>query len=381
MSDLEYSVTFFSNFLLHHQTPFCEEMVKRLGNGFTFVATRTIPEEQLKLGYHDLSHSASYALNAYEDDESMDKALRLAISSDVVIFGAAPERFVAERLKRNLLTFRYSERFFKTGYLKLLNPKVLWYHYINNFKPRNKKYYMLCASAYTARDCRLIHAFPGKTFKWGYFPETKAYRDISELLEQKRSHSILWAGRLIGWKHPDITIHLAEKLKNEGYSFTLNIIGSGVMEEVLKKMIEERNLSDCVQMLGSMPPEKVRAYMEQSEIFLFTSDRNEGWGAVLNESMNSACAVVANYEIGSVPFLIKDYENGLIYQKRFEDLYQKVTWLLDNPEKRKQLGRNAYESVLNIWSAKTATERFLTLCNGLLEDNCPEYDEGPCSRA
>ena len=49
--------------------------------------------------------------------------------------------------------------------------------------------------------------------------------------------------------------------------------------------------------------------MEKSEIFLFTSDKGEGWGAVLNESMNSACAVVASHAIGSVPFLLKDGEN------------------------------------------------------------------------
>jgi hypothetical protein len=36
-----------------------------------------------------------------------------------------------------------------------------------------------------------------------------------------------------------------------------------------------------------MPPEEVRVHMEQSNIYLFTSDFGEGWGAVLNEAMNS----------------------------------------------------------------------------------------------
>lgn len=374
-------VTFISNYLLHHQTPFCEEMAKHLGEGFTFVATRRIPDEQLRLGYRDMSHDTDYALNAYESDENMQRAMELALESDIVIRGAAPYKFIEERLKQKKITFRYSERYFKKGYWRLLDPRVLWRFYKEDIRHRKDPYYMLCASAYTAPDCRFINAFPQKTFKWGYFPETKVYRDIGKLLDRKSSHSILWAGRLIELKHPEMAIHLAEKIKNAGYSFTLRIIGNGTMEDTLKRMIEESNLSDCVHMLGSMPPEKVREYMEQSEIFLFTSDRNEGWGAVLNESMNSGCAVVANYEIGSVPFLIRDYKNGLIYQKRFEDLYQKTTWLLDNPEKCKLLGRNAYESVLNIWSAETAAKRFLALCNGLLEGNCPEYDEGPCSRA
>ena len=47
------TLTFYSNFLLHHQTPFCEAMVRLLGNGFRFVATPPIPQERLEMGYHD----------------------------------------------------------------------------------------------------------------------------------------------------------------------------------------------------------------------------------------------------------------------------------------------------------------------------------------
>ena len=79
-------------------------------------------------------------------------------------------------------------------------------------------------------------------------------------------------------------------------------------------MIREKKLEDCVHMLGAMSPDEVRKHMEQANIFLFTSDRNEGWGAVLNEAMNSGCAVVASHAIGSVPYLIKNGNNGYIYE-------------------------------------------------------------------
>ena len=83
-------------------------------------------------------------------------------------------------------------------------------------------------------------------------------------------------------------------------------------------------------MLGAMPPEEVRRHMEKADIYLFTSDFNEGWGAVLNESMNSGCAVVASHAIGSVPFLIKNGENGLIYENGNQlDLEKQVLRLLE----------------------------------------------------
>lgn len=89
---------------------------------------------------------------------------------------------------------------------------------------------------------------------------------------------ILWVGRLLEWKHPDDALQVAKRLKVAGYVFTMNIIGTGALEQKLKDMIEQYQLNDCVHMLGPMPPESVREYMESSQIFLFTSDRNEGWG-------------------------------------------------------------------------------------------------------
>ena len=180
--------------------------------------------------------------------------------------------------------------------------------------------------------------------------------------------SILWAGRLIGWKHPDVSIELAASLKEKGYSFRMSIIGNGEMEQKLRTMIEQKDLTDCVEMLGAMSPEEVRSHMEKADIYLFTSDFNEGWGAVLNESMNSGCAVIASHAIGSVPFLIQDGENGLIYengnQQQFEERVESV---IKDSEYRKRLGVNAYESVVNEWSADIAAKRFVALSQSLLK--------------
>ena len=54
-----------------------------------------------------------------------------------------------------------------------------------------------------------------------------------------------------------------------------------------------------------MPNAKILQEMRKHEIFLFTSDRNEGWGAVSNESMSNGCMLVGSDGIGSIPFLVK----------------------------------------------------------------------------
>lgn len=375
------TVTFFSNFLLHHQTPFCEAMVRLLGDNFRYVATERIPQERLDMGYRDLSKSVTYAVNSYENEESYKKALQLGANSDVVIIGSAPDVFIEERLRHNKLTFRYFERFFKEGRWRILDPRVLKAHYKQDFRYRKKNLHMLCASAYTAPDCRFIFSYPNKTYKWGYFPPVKKYDEIGEIIKSKRSASVLWVSRFIKLKHPEAPLFVAKRLKEEGYDFNLDIIGRGELEQKIRQEISKNGLDANVRLLGTMSPEKVREHMEQSEIFLFTSDRNEGWGAVLNESMNSACAVVASGAIGSVPYLIKDGENGLIYKDgNLNDLYNKVKFLLDNRERREEMGEKAYKTLTETWNAEVAAERLLKLIENINEGKGTPFVDGPCSR-
>lgn len=372
-------VAFFSNFLNHHQTPFCEEMVKRLGKDFVFVSTQELPQDRREMGYHDLSVK-SYELNAYEDEKKEQLALNIADNADVVIIGSAPTSFIEKRLEKDLLTFRYTERYFKQGKWRILDPRVFLSLYKNDIKyKKNKNFLLLCASAYTAPDCAFIGCYKNKAYKWGYFPEVKKYEDVNSLIGNKKKNSILWVSRLIKLKRPEHVLYVAKRLKKEGYDFTLDMIGIGEEENNIRKAIEKNNLEDCVRLLGAMSPEEVRRHMEESEIFLFTSNKNEGWGAVLNESMNSACAVVASRDIGSVPYLIKDGENGFTYRKDNE-LYDKVKYLLENKTERKNLGRKAYETMVGEWNAETAADRLLKLIDNIKNGKDSEYTSGPCSK-
>lgn len=364
--------------------PFCEEMCNLTNEQFTFVATEPVPQERLSMGYHDMNKSYPFVLTTYDSKEAEHKAIRLADECDAVITGSAPEYFTQNRIRKNRITFRYSERLYKQGYIYLFAPKRIKNMWENHMRYRNKPLYMLCASAFTAGDYALNGAYWNKTFQWGYFPEVKTY-DLDELFAKKRQNSpasILWVGRLIGWKHPEVPILIGEKLKKDGIPFQLNIIGNGEMEGKLRKMILERQIDDNIHMLGAMSPERVREYMEKADIFLFTSDFHEGWGAVLNESMNSGCAVVASSAIGSTQFLIQDGWNGLIYKNSdISDLYGKVTYLLGHKDKRVDMGHNAYQTMLIQWNANIAAKRFLRLCEAIENGEKTPYEKGPCSVA
>ena len=122
--------------------------------------------------------------------------------------------------------------------------------------------------------------------------------------------------------------------------------------------------------------------MREHEIFLFTSDKNEGWGAVANEAMSNGCVLVGSSAIGSVPFLLKDGVNGCIFRSGdIDSLTTKVEWLLNHKEERKQISIKAYNTMNNLWSPKQAAERFLKLAECLSKGMETPFIEGPCSKA
>lgn len=373
-------IVFVSNYFNHHQKPFCDEMYKRLGSDFAFISTTVMREERKKLGYAQ-GNLPDYVILSYENEEQKKKALSLINEADVVISGSAPNEFLLERIRNGKLLIRYSERPFKR---KISCLKRVYHAF--SFRKRDlfkKNIYMLCSGAYAANDYASVGMYKNRMYKWGYFPQVKEY-DIDELISRKNPTDIMWCGRFIDWKHPDDAVILAKKLKDAGYNFRLSLVGTGTMEDELHQLAKNSGLNDCVRFLGSMPPEKVRTHMEEAGIYLFTSDRQEGWGAVLNESMNSGCAVVASHAIGSVPYLIRDGENGAVYPSGdIDKLFEKVKHFLDNPKEQARTGRAAYKDMTAVWNAETAAERILLLAEKLLSgEEYPElFETGPCSKA
>ena len=374
-------IAFVSNYFNHHQRPFANALHKICEGEYMFVSTSEISSERKSLGYGE-KNIPEYVKYTYKDAEEAKVCQNFIDEADVVIYGSAPYAMLENRLKAGKLTFKYCERPYKKGVSIIKMPM----HVLRAYKKytRFKNFYVLCASAYTPVDFSKMLAFIGKTYKWAYFTEVKKYDNVDEIIGLKHSASILWVARLIGLKHPEIPIAVAKRLKADGYDFKLSMIGNGELEDATRELIEREGVADCVEMLGAMKPHEVREHMEKSEIFLFTSDKNEGWGAVLNESMNSACAVVANSAIGSVPFLINDGENGYIYKDGdVDDIYNKVKSLLDNADERKRLGKNAYKTMAEEWNAENAAEKFVALCKKMLAGEYKPfpYESGVCSKA
>lgn len=376
-------IVFLSNYINHHQVPLSDELFRYLGEDYKFIATIPIHEWRRKLGYEDYSDKP-YVLSSYESASNYNEAIRLINAADVVIVGSSPEEMIKARLQANKITFRYAERYFKKRPWYFPDPRVFMNFYLQHTRYRKKNLFLLAASAYTANDVAHFYAYPNKVYKWGYFPavDMRDYVDIRPPRESEDTVNIMWCSRFIDWKHPELPVLLAKKLMDAGYQFHIDMYGSGVEFDKTVALTNSLKVTDSVTFCGNKPNAEILEAMCNHDIFLFTSDKGEGWGAVLNESMSKGCAVVASNMIGSAPFLIEDGKNGLLFKSEdIESLFSQTKKLLDNPNLRHQLSQNAVRTMQDMWSPKVAAGRFLDLVQKLLNSQDTQYTDGPCSKA
>ena len=380
-------LVFITNYIHHHQIPLADEFYRLLGDDYTYIATEALPDWLIKGGY-DPSISRPYVIRAYENEEIKRMAMRLANDADVVIIGSAPEEYVEKRIEAGELTFRYSERWFKKKPWFLSGPHAWFNLWHDHIRYRNKPLYMLAASAYTCRDVNAVGAYKNKVFKWGYFTKVEdfpleASANFCASSEEAEVH-IMWCARFLRLKHPELPVKLAKRLKDREYKFIIDMYGSGEELELTKELARKLDVMDVVRFQGNLPNDEILQQMRHHQIFLFTSDRNEGWGAVLNESMSNGCAVVASNMIGSVPFLIEDGINGLIFKSEdLDSLETKVVSLLDNADYRRTIAGNAIKTMREVWAPKNAAENFLKLYDAINSGRqwISVIDKGPCSMA
>lgn len=374
-------VTFFSYFINHHQVWVADAMYMMLGDDYKFVSIYDMPEDFRKNGYANY-FDREYVVCAFTPD-GMKEAMYLARESDVAIFGGADEAqiFREERMSKGNrcgLTFECGERWLKRGYVNLLSPRLLAFQWRYHTRYKKwEKYYNLSMSAYGTSDYKFMHTFIGKCYKWAYFTEVGELDVKSMYFTGKR---IMWCNRFISWKHPEMAIQMARQLKDDGYDFVLDMFGGGNLLDEMKQLSSKLEVNDVVIIHGTAPNEVIRREMLNHDILLTTSDRNEGWGATVNEGMSTGCVVVGADEVGSIPRLITNGYNGLIFKaKDLNSLVFNVKQVISNPEKCKIIACNAYNTMKNVWSPQNAAERFIYLCDCLLNDNPVNIVDGPCS--
>lgn len=127
------------------------------------------------------------------------------------------------------------------------------------------------------------------------------------------------------------------------HDFEYHLVGDGELREDIENQIDEEGLEDQVIFHGWMTNEEVKEKMQESDIFLLPSATasngdEEGTPTVLLEAQATGLPVVSTYHAG-IPEIVEDRETGsLSEEKDVEDLKQNLKSLIDDSDKRKNMG-------------------------------------------
>lgn len=371
------NISLFSNFFNHHQKPLADAFNEHSEVNFRFIEMEPMPDSFKKAGY--TVKKENYVLAAHENSKTYQEAIHLITSSDVVIFGSVIDKIFDQRIKANKLTFRYSERIFRKPW-HIYDPRRIWHLLKHNTRFRNKQFYLLCAGGYVANDYNKVLAFPNKKLKWGYFTTVNPINMPQVLSSKPKNYlKLLFVGRLIDLKNVDHILQVGSFLKENKILFQINIIGVGPLRSHLEKLASELAIIDSVYFMGNLNNDKVLLEMQTSHLLIFSSNKEEGWGAVVNEAMANGCPIIIGNKIGSAPFLIQNGKNGLVYDTtNIDELKQQVLKCYNNARYRDKLAINAFNTISKTWSPMACTASFLKFCSSKTKEK-PE--NGPTSAA
>lgn len=374
-------LVFIGGALDHINLPLCKAFFNILNNEFNFIATKSTSSSRLDLGYGNLTDKYPFVLKYYENPKMCDHVIDIA---DVVIFGSAPEKIISKRMLSNKLTFRFTERMYKEPFsVSNFIHRVLG-AMLHHGRYQGKKVYILAAGAYVANDFNKYKFYKNRCYKWCYFTKLsdKTYDELIKIKKNNTCTELVWTARFVPVKHPELVIGLASYLKKLGDNFHISMVGGGELLEQTKMMAREKSLEEYITFSGPVSPEYARNIMEKADISLFTSDRREGWGAVVNEAMGSGCAIVASSAAGSSPFLVEHGKNGYLFDiNNPQKFYERVHRLINDRKDVERIGRKGYETIHKYWTPDNAAKSFIDLAKSIMDGSPKPKTLGPCSIA
>lgn len=149
--------------------------------------------------------------------------------------------------------------------------------------------------------------------------------NVAKIANRKRQHLIVEAFAKIAEKYPEWSVELWGFDKTE-------------YAQKLKDQIRVLGLESRVKLCGET--KQITQKLQQASIFAFPS-AFEGFSLAFTEAMSMGLPVIGCEDCTAVSSLISDHLNGLVSTPNADDLAEKLSFLIENPELREKMGEEA----------------------------------------
>ncbi|SFC74067.1 colanic acid/amylovoran biosynthesis glycosyltransferase [Zunongwangia mangrovi] len=192
-------------------------------------------------------------------------------------------------------------------------------------------------------------------------------------LSENNKVQLLFVGRLISFKAPDLVIKIAEKLIQNGKQFHIDIIGEGVMYTQLEEYIHKNSLDNFIKLRGALSQEEIISYMSKSDIFIFpgiydSNGRAETQGLVLQEAQAMELPVIVS-DVGGMKYgMINNITGFVVEEKNIAGFVDKIELLIADKELRKEMGKQGRKFVVSNYDSKVLGNKLTALYDQILNE-------------
>jgi glycosyltransferase involved in cell wall biosynthesis len=184
-----------------------------------------------------------------------------------------------------------------------------------------------------------------------------------------RELNILYLGRLVDCKGPDLTIRAFDSACQQGLQGRLILAGDGPMRAECERLRAASRCADQIEMLGAVDEATSKRLRSAADIFTAHNclgrytQQEEAFGVSIVEAMAAGLPIVSGAN-GSLPELVDDGEQGLLFPPG--DIEAQATAFLklaNDSALRERLGRQAWERARE----RFTIEREMTALRSLLQ--------------
>lgn len=211
------------------------------------------------------------------------------------------------------------------------------------------------------RDLKLFRRGLSKKFTvMGHPTDTTEFRPVRGS-NTEGPLRILTVARLIPEKGYYYVLEALEPILRRRDDVTYDILGTGPMEPLLAEEIDRRGLAEVVTIRDKVPHQKVPAILNEADIFVNHAVDTETWeeyfGAVNIEAMACGLPCVLT-DCGSVPYVVREDVASIVNQRDVNGIRTAIKLLLNDEQRRIELGDRACEFVEHEYSVEAIGEKY-----------------------
>jgi glycosyltransferase involved in cell wall biosynthesis len=201
---------------------------------------------------------------------------------------------------------------------------------------------------------------------WGNLPNITAIpnpvtfvpNSISDC-EAKRAIAL---GRICKQKQYDVMLKIWQKVVEKNPDWKLSIFANGGNPEDLKNLAKELKIENNFEVYPTT--KEVEKELVKSSIYLMTS-KYEGFPLVLLEAMRCGLPVVSfACKCGPKDMINNGIDGFLVEPGNEKDFEEKINFLIENENSRKQMGKAASENIQR-FSEEKVMQKWMDLFNKL----------------